>query len=172
MPSTITLTVLLLSCGLMASGAPPTKEGGGPVDRLLLEQLVALERAALDRWIRLDPQGYLDLQAPEVTYFDPFSPRRIDGLDAIQARVAPMKDMKPTFTDPRYDMIDPKVQRHGDVAVLTFNLVNHGKPPGGAERVLARWNSTEVYRLIGGKWKIIHSHWSFTEPELKQPGPL
>jgi hypothetical protein len=42
------------------------------VDRLL-DELVALERSALDRWIRLDPQGYLDLQAPEVTYFDPFT---------------------------------------------------------------------------------------------------
>jgi hypothetical protein len=30
------------------------------VDRLL-DELVALERSALDRWIRLDPQGYLDL---------------------------------------------------------------------------------------------------------------
>ena len=31
----------------------------------LLDELVALERSALNRWIRLDPQGYLDLQAPE-----------------------------------------------------------------------------------------------------------
>jgi hypothetical protein len=80
----------------------------------LLDELVALERSALDRWIRLDPQGYLDLQAPEVTYFDPFTERRVDGLDAMQLRLAPMKKMKHPFTDPRYDMIDPKVQRHGD----------------------------------------------------------
>src|SRR5206468_12257587 len=84
--------------------------GGGSMDRLL-EELVALERSALDRWIKLDPQGYLDLQAPEVTYFDPFTERRVDGLDAMQMRLAPMKKMKPPFTDPRYDLIDPKVQR-------------------------------------------------------------
>jgi hypothetical protein len=106
------------------------------VDRFL-EDLVALERSALDRWIRLDPQGYLDLQAPEVTHFDPFTERRVGGLDAMQVRLAPMKKMKPPFTDPRYDMIDPKVQRHGDVALLTFNLVNYGKLPGAPERVLA-----------------------------------
>jgi len=139
------------------------------VDRLL-EELVALERSALDRWIKLDPQGYLDLQAPEVTYFDPFTERRVDGLDAMRVRLAPMKKMKPPFTDPRYDMIDPKVQRHGDVALLTFNLVNYGKLPDAPERVLARWNSTEVYSRIGGTWKIIHSHWSYIQPELKQPG--
>ena len=77
----------------------PAQDGGGSVDRLL-DELVALERSALDRWIRLDPQGYLDLQAPEVTYFDPFTERRVDGLDAMQVRLAPMKKMKAPFTDP------------------------------------------------------------------------
>jgi ketosteroid isomerase-like protein len=116
----------------------------------LLEGLIGLERSALDRWIKLDPQGYLDLQAPDVTYFDPFTERRVDGLDAMQVRLAPMKKMKPPFTDPRYEMIDPKVQRHGDVAFLTFNLVNYGRLPDPPERVLARWNATEVYRRTGG----------------------
>ena len=136
----------------------------------LLEELVALERSALDRWIRLDPQGYLDIQAPEVTYFDPFTERRVDGLEAMQVRFAPMKTMKPPFTHPRYDMIDPKVQRYGDVALLTFNLVNYGKLPDAPERILARWNSTEVYCRTGGTWKIIHSHWSYVQPELEQAG--
>ena len=136
----------------------------------VLEELVALERSALDRWIKFDPQGYLDLQAPEVTYFDPFTESRVDGLDAMQVRVAPMKNMKPPFTDPRYEMINPKVQCHGEVALLTFNLVNYGKLPDGPERILSRWNSTEVYSRIGGAWKIIHSHWSFIQPEVKQPG--
>src|SRR2546422_9195067 len=67
---------------------------------------------------------------------DPFTERRVDGLDAMQVRLAPMKTMKPPFTDPRCDMIDPKVQRHGDVALLTFNLVNYGKLAGAPERVL------------------------------------
>src|SRR6266851_3173692 len=145
MREAIRMTVLLLSCGLIASCAMPAQDGGGSVDRLL-EELVALERSALDRWIRLDPQGYLDIQAPEVTYFDPFTERRIDGLDAMQVRAAAMKNMKPPFTDPRSDMIDPKVQRHGDVALLTFNLVNYGKLAGAPERVLARWNSWSFIR--------------------------
>ena len=75
------------------------------------------------------------------------------------------------FKDRRYEMIAPRVQRHGDVAILTFNLVNYGRLPDRAESALTRWNSTEVYGRAGGKWKIIHSHWSFTKPEVKQPGP-
>ena len=84
--------------------------------------------------------------------------------------LAPIKSLKPPFSDPRYEMIEPKVQRHGDVALLTFNLVNYGKLADRPESVLARWNSTEVYCHIEGKWKIIHSHWSYLKPELKQPG--
>jgi hypothetical protein len=63
----------------------------------LLDELVAFERSALDRWIRFDPQGYVDILAAEVTYFDPFTERRVDGLDAMEVRLAPMKAMKPPF---------------------------------------------------------------------------
>jgi ketosteroid isomerase-like protein len=164
------LAVFLLSCGLSASFAIPSPEGRASADPVL-QELVALERSALDRWIALDPQGYLDLYAPELTYFDPTTESRVDGLEAMRARVAPMKNVKLPFKDPRYEMIDPKVQRHGDVALLTFNVVNYGKLPDRSESVLARWNSTEVYRRVDGKWKIVHSHWSYVKPELKQPGP-
>lgn len=64
------------------------------------------------------------------------------------------------------EMLDPKVQRHGDVAILTFNLVNYGKPGTGEESVVSRWNSTEVYSWSEGKWRIIHSHWSFIKPQV------
>jgi ketosteroid isomerase-like protein len=35
--------------------------------------------------------------------------------------------------------------------------------------VLARWNATEVYREADGAWRIIHTHWSFTQPQLAGP---
>jgi ketosteroid isomerase-like protein len=135
----------------------------------LLEELVSLERSALDRWVTLDPQGYLGLYADEVTYFDPTTETRLSGLEAMKTRFAPMKDLKLPFTDPRYEMLEPKVQRHGDVALLTFNLVNYGKLADQPERVLARWNSSELYARVDGKWRIIHSHWSYVRPEIKQP---
>ena len=134
------------------------------------EAIIALERSALDRYITSDPQGYLDVYAPEVTYFDPAQEGRVDGLEAMKALLAPVKNRKGAIKDPRYEMIAPKVQHHGDVAVLTFNIVNYGKRADRPETVLARWNSTEVYGRIAGKWKIIHSHWSYTKPELKQTG--
>jgi uncharacterized protein (TIGR02246 family) len=157
-----------LALGLVASCAAPAPDQGGSMDALL-EELVRLERAALDRWITLDPDGYLDLFAPDVTYFDPTTERRIVGLTAMQTRLAPMKTMKAPFSDPRYEMIEPRVQRHGDVALLTFNLINYGKLADGAERELARWNSTEAYARVEGRWRIIHSHWSYIQPPVKPP---
>ena len=129
------------------------------------ERIISLERAALDRWIVADAEGYLDLYASDATYFDPFRPQRRDGVETMRAQVAAMKGMELPFSEPRYEMIGTRVDRVGEIAVLSFNLVNYGKPRGSAEEtVLARWNATQVYRQVGEDWRIIHTHWSFTQP--------
>jgi uncharacterized protein (TIGR02246 family) len=128
--------------------------------------VIALERSALDRWGQGDPGGYLELYAPEVTYFDPVQPARVDGRDAMTALYAPFAG---TIRVDRYDMIAPAVQRHGEVAVLTFNLVSYQTGPDGREAAVARWNATAVYRRLDGAWRSIHVHWSFIQPELKAP---
>jgi hypothetical protein len=69
-----------------------------------------------------------------------------------------------------YEMINPRVRRNGDVALLTFNLVSHGRTPQG-DSMVVRWNSSEVYARSNGKWSIIHSHWSFIKPlPMAPPG--
>jgi ketosteroid isomerase-like protein len=134
------------------------------------EHIISLERSALDRWIRADPDGYLTLYAEDATYFDPFRKKRVDGLAELRAQLAPMSGVTLPFTELRYDMISPLVHVEGDIAVFTFNLVNYGKPSGsGQEVVLARWNATQIYRQIDGAWRIVHTHWSFTQPKLAVP---
>ena len=135
----------------------------------VLEELLTIERAALDRWLRFDPEGYLGIFAPDISYFDPTAERRVDGLDAMRKRLEPMKKITPPFTDPRYEIVAPKVDHLGDMAVLSMNLVSYGRISGKPESVLARWNSTEVYRRTGGQWRIVHSHWSRTQADMK-PG--
>ena len=130
------------------------------------ETVIALERGALDRWGKGDPEGYIEIYAPDVTYFDPVQERRIDGLDAL-------KNMLASYTGKirvdRFDMIAPAVQRHGDMAVLTFNLISHRTQPDGTDAIVARWNATAVYRAMDGTWTSIHVHWSYIKPELKTP---
>ena len=124
------------------------------------DTIIALERAALDRWGKGDPRGYLDTYAPDVTYFDPMQDKRVDGRAALKELYGPLTGK---ISIDHYEMIGAKVQQSGDVAVLTFNLVSHAKRPTG-EPLIVRWNSTEVYARSQGRWRIIHSHWSFTRP--------
>lgn len=126
--------------------------------------VVAMERAALDRWGKGDPQGYLEIMANEVTYFDPTQEKRMDGLEAMRKMLAPITGKVKVS---RFDMIGPKVQHHGDAALLTFNLVSYVAQPDGKERAVARWNSSELYARVDGQWRIVHSHWSYIKPELK-----
>ena len=132
------------------------------------DTIIALERGALDRWGRGDPQGYLDLYARNVTYFDPMREKRIDGLDAMKQALEPIKGL---VKIDRYEMVEPQVYPAVNAAILTYNLVSYGRSPAG-EAMVVRWNSTAVYAQIDRQWKIVHSHWSYTKPELKVPsGP-
>ena len=137
---------------------------GGSTDNCQPETIVALERGALDRWGKGDPQGFFDIMASDQTYFDPTTAKRIDGQDALKKYIAPFTGK---IKIEKVEMIDPKVQRTGDLAVLTFNLVDYGAQMGGGPKTTARWNSTEVYRRLDGSWKIVHSHWSYVKPVLK-----
>jgi len=131
-----------------------TPETGSSAD-----QIVALERRALDRWGRGDPAGFLELYAADITYFDPLTATRIDGHQAMVDYYRPWVG-KIHVT--RYEMLNPNVVVDGDLALLTYNLVNYISDAKGRESVGTCWNSTTVYRRRNDNWKTIHSHWSFT----------
>jgi len=141
----------------LASGAAPD-----PMDQPKVradddpsETIIAMERAALDRWGRGDPSGFLEISAPDVVYFDPSLERRIDGRAALSRYYEALRGK---VSISRYELINPRVQRVGDAAVLTFNYVSYGGAEGAH-----RWNCTEVYRRSGDRWEIIQTHWSYTK---------
>lgn len=117
----------------------------------LAATILALERAALDRWGQGDPAGFLEICAPEVTYLDPFLTQRIEGLPALTAYYESLRGQVKIDRD---ELLAPLVQGAGDAAVLSFNYVAHI----GAKCL--RWHCTEVYRQIDQAWRIVHTHWS------------
>jgi ketosteroid isomerase-like protein len=129
------------------------------------DEILTLERHALDRWGSGDPGGFLELYASDVTYFDPLTPARIDGHAAMASYYQPFAGK---IHIARYEMRNPHVVVEGDLAVLTYNLVNYVRDAAGAESVGSAWNSTAVYHRRGGAWKTIHSHWSFTRHKAFQ----
>lgn len=116
-------------------------------------EIIALERAALERWCRGDPSGFLEISAPDVSYFDPFLPHRLDGLAALTAYY---EGLRGTVSVAGHEMVAPAVRRLGDAVTLAFRF----------ESTLAdgrqlHWNCTEVYRRDPDGWRIVHTHWSF-----------
>ena len=123
-------------------------------------KILALERAALDRWGKGDPGGYLEINDSSVSYFDPFLESRLDGLPALTALYEPIRGKIQIQRD---EIVDPRVQVVGDAAILTMRYNSQGSE--GA----VRWNCTEVYQRFPEGWRIIHSHWSFTKPAAAGP---
>ena len=86
-------------------------------DDAIAATVVALERAALDRWARGDTLGDAAGLAETATYFDHATPERLHGAAAIRAHVAAFQNK---FTFPRHEMLDPVVHCEGNLAVLAF----------------------------------------------------
>ena len=120
------------------------------------DEVLARERAGLDQWAAGDPSGFLEMCAEEVTYFDPFLPKRLDGLAALSTYYQSLRGK--VHVD-RYELLDPRVDVHGDIAILTFNYVSWTGPG------TSRWNATEVYHRTDRGWRIVQTHWSRTQPD-------
>ena len=134
-----------------------TGETPSVASRILALERAARERAALDRWGHGDPDGYLAINAADVSYFDPYLESRLDGLPALTAWYEGIRGKIEVDHD---EIVNPRVQVVGDAAILTFQYVSF------AGEAAAHWNCTEVYQRSGEDWRIVHSHWSFTQPEL------
>ena len=141
-----------------------------PIDvRTSSDQILVLERGALDRWGKGDPSGLLELYAADITYFDPVTATRIDGHQAMVNYYRPFVGK---IQIARYEMLNPQVVVDGSFALLTYNLVNYIRDAQGVESVGSRWNSTTVYQHRGDTWKAVHSHWSFTRhPAFQNMSP-
>jgi ketosteroid isomerase-like protein len=124
------------------------------------ETILALERAALERWNKGDVEGCIELYADDVAYFDPITERRIDGLPKVAEYFRTYFAGK--LDIPRYEILNPQVITDGTLAVLTYNLANYVTSEDGSETTGTPWNSTQVYRRTGDEWRVVHVHWSFT----------
>jgi len=119
------------------------------------QEVIALERSALDKWSQANTLGYVDIGAEDVTWFD-FNPGpqlRVEGLEAVRNMLAPLAKQIPPHT---YELLDPKVQVYGATAILTFHwsgTTTDGQP-------LGKWKVTSVYHWNDANWHMVHAHWS------------
>ena len=114
-------------------------------------QLLALERQAMDGWMKGNPDSDLARSDATVTYFHVVADKRLEGLPALTELFEKYRGT-PLFDG--YEIVDPKVQVGGDVAVLTFTFE--------CRNGTATWRyyASEVYRHKKEGWRVIHAHWS------------
>lgn len=128
-------------------------------NRSTSQEIIALEKSALGQWNKGNPSGYLDIMDSDIVYFDDLADIRLDGFDKIKNLY---ESVRGQIHVDKYEMINPQVQSVNDMALLTYNLTSY------SGQMISKWNCTEVYRKgKDGKWKIIHSHWSLTKPNIK-----
>ncbi|MCA1757862.1 MAG: nuclear transport factor 2 family protein [Bacteroidales bacterium] len=124
------------------------------------QEIIALERSALDKWAQSNTSGYISISADDITWFDflPGQQSRVDSLQAVSKYLEALEDILQPHT---YEMVKPKVQIYGNTAILTFHWfgsMTDGTPLGG-------WKTTSVYTMKDGKWRQVHAHWSTVESE-------
>ena len=148
----LTLCIATALAGTAASAASPDET---------IREILTLERRAMDGWLKGDPEPLLALSDSEITYFHVMTEKRLDGLPAVKAIVEPFRG-RVLFDS--YEMLEPKVQLGGDMAVLTYVLARRNGS------TTSRWNATQVYQRRPEGWRIIHTHWSMTQPPMA-PSP-
>ena len=165
------LVLIAVMCSTLACSAPAPTEPAAPAapaePAFDPQQIIALEQGALDRWAKGDPSGYFEIMAPDVSYFDPTTKTRIEGLEALKKMIEPFRGK---IAIERVELINPSVMRDGDLAVLHTNLISRGGQFEGGPKRDVPWNLTEVYGRRNGQWRIVHSHFSYTTPVLAPPG--
>jgi ketosteroid isomerase-like protein len=128
----------------------------------VLGEVMALESAAMERWRKGDPWDFIEICAPDVTYFDTGTPQRLNGLAALRAEYAQRAGKI------AYDVMEfiaPMIQVQGDLAVLTYRFFSTRLNPDGSIASRIPWNCSEVFARSASRWKIIHTHWSLIKGE-------
>jgi ketosteroid isomerase-like protein len=124
----------------------------------VLGELMRLEAAAMERYRKGNALAFCEISAPSVTYFDSRTPQRIDGLAALKEEMAQQSGQSPFDV---MEFLDPRVQVHGDTAVLFYRFLSTALRPDGAIAQRRAWNCTQVYAKLDGQWRIVHTHRSF-----------
>jgi ketosteroid isomerase-like protein len=134
--------------------------------------------ALLDRHLRSiwagDLETYRATTSEEVTFFEWYiSTQRIDGLDfhlretAANFRAAEARRSAGERYEVEHEVLAPKVQFFGDVAIITYTLLMRYVTAGGVHHT--EHNETRVFHRRDDDWQLVHCHKSPMWPAPHAP---
>jgi len=132
-------------------------------NKTIANLIFSLEDSAMEEWRKGNPMRWAEIAADDISYIDPGLTGPITGKEAY------IEYLKPLIGKVKYDgsdFVKPRVAIYHSTAVLTYNYSSLSKDKNGSLKRRSFWNTTEVYSLINGNWKIVHTHWSFIKHSL------
>ena len=125
--------------------------------------ILSLEKAAMERWRKGDPWGFVEISAEDILYVDPGLTKPILGLGEYQTY---MRQVVGKIHYQGSEFIDPRVVINGDAALLSYNYLSSAFTQEGRLIGQTPWNATQVYFRRDDQWRIVHTHWSFIGHKL------
>ena len=119
------------------------------------KKIMDLAYAQWEAFDKRDVAGAMKQVADEYTEFNPVAATRIDGK-ALNTRMAEAGSQG-SLENILAEMLNPKVQVYGDVAILSYNYFGTSKDKDGKTEPI-RAKSTRVYVAQGGQWKLVHAN--------------
>ena len=137
------------------------------------EILVLLDRHLRSIWAG-DLADYAATTAPDVTFYEWYiSTQRIDGLDfhlretAANQRAAAARRQAGLRYEVEHEVLAPKVQLYGEVAIVTYTLLMRYTTDEGVRHT--EHNETRVFHRRPEGWRLVHCHKSPMWPAPHDP---
>ncbi|GGD57371.1 nuclear transport factor 2 family protein [Muriicola marianensis] len=123
-----------------------------------IDQVIALEREALDGWASGKAEGYAIHAHPDLIYFDNLGAQElVEGMENVIAYAKKTFAELPAHT---YEMAGLKARKYGDTVILSYQY--HPSLLDGSPST--KWAATVVYSLTGSRWKMVHANWTMLIP--------
>jgi ketosteroid isomerase-like protein len=103
-----------------------------------------------------DTDTYRELVADDVSSFEAETPARIDSVEFHLHYMRQQKTVRPPNVQYRLDIVNPRVQLYGNVAIATYTLVVTRSDEGGIR--FQTTNETRVFVREDNRWMMVHFH--------------
>jgi len=121
----------------------------------ILNELVEIEKKCAEAFNKKDLPAILGYFSADISGFSSTDHDRFQGKDELRQTFQYYLAEAETVT---YEILDPSITEAGDTAILSFYWRVTLKT--GKKRIEIPGRGSHVYHRQGGKWLIVHEHFS------------